>query len=111
MSVATAEAQSGTAQPVPPPPPATVQETGLHPDTLAQLMLKTLVAGEMSGTALADKLRLPYSVLEALIQHARAEKLVEVRGASGAGSAEAGVFIQWSTAYLASRRTVQRAIG
>ena len=87
MSVATAEAQSGTAQPVPPPPPATVQETGLHPDTLAQLMLKTLVAGEMGGTALADKLRLPYSVLEALIQHARAEKLVEVRGASGAGSA------------------------
>ena len=50
-------------------------------------MLKTLVAGEASGTGLAESLRLPYSVLDALIQHARVEKLVEVRGASGAGSA------------------------
>ena len=76
-----------TRRPVPPPPPATLEETGLHPDTLSQLLLKTLVAGEASGTGLADSLRLPYSILDALIQHARIEKLVEVRGASGAGSA------------------------
>jgi hypothetical protein len=76
-----------TAQPTPPPPPATIEETGLHPDTLAELMLKTLVAGEATGTALAEKLRLPYSVLDALIQHARVEKLVEVRGATGTGTA------------------------
>ena len=44
---------------MPPAPPATMQETGLHPDTLAQLLLKTLVGGEASGTGLADKLRLP----------------------------------------------------
>jgi hypothetical protein len=73
--------------PMPPAPPTTIQETGLHPDTLAQLLLKTLVAGESSGSALAESLRLPYSLLEALVQHARVEKLVEVRGASGAGSA------------------------
>src|SRR6185369_11694141 len=36
---------------------------------------------------LAESMRLPYSVLEAMVQHARVEKLVEVRGASGAGSA------------------------
>ena len=76
-----------SAAPAPPPPPATIAETGLHPDTLAQLMLKTLIAGESSGTHLAENMRLPYSVLDALIQHARVEKLVEVRGASGAGSA------------------------
>lgn len=74
-------------QPTPPPPPATIAETGLHPDTLAQLMLKTLIAGEASGTGLSEKLRLPYSVLESLVQHARVEKLIEVRGAGGAGSA------------------------
>ena len=74
-------------QPTPPPPPATLAETGLHPDTLSQLMLKTLVSGEASGTALSDKLRLPYSVLESLLQHARVEKLIEVRGAAGTGSA------------------------
>ena len=75
------------AQPTPPPPPATIAETGLHPDTLSQLLLKTLVAGEATGTGLAEKLRLPYSVLDALVQHARVEKLVEVRGASGTGTA------------------------
>jgi hypothetical protein len=72
---------------MPPAPPNTIEETGLHPDTLAQLLLKTLVAGEASGTSLAEKLRLPYSVLEALVQHARVEKLLEVRGTSGTGSA------------------------
>ena len=72
-----------SAQPTPPPPPATIPETGLHPDTLSQLLLKTLVAGEATGTALAEKFRLPYSVLDALVQHARVEKLVEVRGGVG----------------------------
>ena len=31
-------------QPAPPPPPTTIEETGLHPDSLAQLLLKTLMA-------------------------------------------------------------------
>jgi hypothetical protein len=75
------------AQPVPQAPPATIEESGLAYDALAQLLLKTLIAGEASGSGLADKLKLPYSVLDALIQHARVEKLVEVRGTSGAGSA------------------------
>ena len=87
MTTATAAAAGTFARPMPPPPPATLQETGLHPDVLSQLMLKTLVSGESSGTQLAEKLRLPYSVLDALIQHARVEKLLEVRGAAGVGSA------------------------
>ena len=88
MTPTTAYAPTPTAAaPTPPPPPSNVAETGLHPDTLSQLLLKTLVAGEASGTGLSDKLRLPYSVLEALLQHARVEKLIEVRGAAGTGSA------------------------
>ncbi len=87
MTTATAAATGSPARPMPPAPPATLQETGLHPDTLSQLMLKTLVAGETSGTVLSEKLRLPYSVLDALLQHARIEKLIEVRGAAGVGSA------------------------
>lgn len=81
------DARVGAVQPTPSAPPATIAETGLHPDTLAQLMLKTLIAGEGSGTQLAESLRLPYSVLEAIVQHARVEKLVEVRGAGGVGTA------------------------
>ena len=80
-------ARPAASQPMPPAPPATLAETGLHPDTLAQLMMKTLIAGEASGTQLSENLRLPYSVLDALIQHARVEKLVEVRGTGGVGSA------------------------
>ncbi len=84
---AVAERLDTRTQPKPPAPPTTIAETGLHPDTLSQLMLKTLIAGEASGTQLAERMRLPYSVLDAMIQHARVEKLVEVRGTSGAGSA------------------------
>jgi hypothetical protein len=84
---ATLDTNLPVTQPAPPPPPATLEETGLHPDTLAQILLKTLVAGEASGTSLSEKLRLPYSVLDQLIQHGRVEKLLEVRGTSGAGSA------------------------
>jgi hypothetical protein len=91
MTVATAALDGvpgqSAVQPSPSAPPATIAETGLHPDSLAQLMLKTLIAGETSGTQLAEALRLPYSVLEALVQHARVEKLVEVRGAGGVGTA------------------------
>jgi hypothetical protein len=87
MTLAMLDSTPSATQPTPPPPPATLEETGLHPDTLAQILLKTLVSGEASGTALSEKLRLPYSVLDLLIQHGRVEKLLEVRGTSGAGSA------------------------
>jgi hypothetical protein len=86
-AVMTVEATPRVTQPAPPPPPSTIAETGLHPDALAQLLLKTLIGGESSGTTLADRMRLPYSVLESLIQHARVEKLVEVRGTTGVGTA------------------------
>jgi hypothetical protein len=90
-AVATAllESEAGRtpAGPMPPATPQTIAETGLHPDTLSQLMLKTLIAGEASGTQLAELMRLPFSVLDTMIQHARIEKLIEVRGASGAGHA------------------------
>jgi hypothetical protein len=85
--VAVAESPVTRAVPTPPPPPTSIEETGLHRDTLAQLLMKTLVSGEASGTDLSEKLRLPYSVLDAMLQHARVEKLLEVRGSSGTGSA------------------------
>ena len=86
-TVATFDQAGRLNAPAPPAPPQTIEETGLHPDTLKQLMLKTLVGGESSGTQLADSMRLPYSVLDAMIQHARVEKLIEVRGTSGTGNA------------------------
>lgn len=72
---------------VPPPCPTTLAETGLPPEQLSQLLLKHLYTGEAAGTLLADRLKLPYSIFENLMDRARAEKLIEVRGASGTGTA------------------------
>ena len=70
-----------------PPAPATLEETGLGYEALKQLVVKTLFGGEVSGLALGDKLCLPYALLETLVEHLRIEKLVEVRGANGSGTA------------------------
>ena len=67
--------------------PATIEDTGLGADQIAQLFVKTLYGGEASGTTLADRLRLPYAMLEPLVEHIRAERLVEVKGAIGSGTA------------------------
>ena len=65
-----------------PPAPATLEDTGLPADRLHQLLVKTLYGAEATGIAVAERLRLPFTILEPLIEHARAEHLIEVRGAS-----------------------------
>ena len=67
--------------------PTCLAEVGLTPDAVAGLLLKWLYAGEASGTELADRVRLPYALLEGIIEHARVERLVEVRSAGGMGTA------------------------
>ena len=85
MTTATIEAPPAGA--AAPPVPRTLAETGLAIDHIEQLILKTLYTGELAGTAIADAMRLPYSLLEPLIERTRAERLIEVRGATGTGSA------------------------
>ncbi len=70
-----------------PPEPTTLEATGLSYEALKQLLTKALYAGEQSGLTLGEKLCLPYALLESMVEHLRGEKLVEVRGAAGAGSA------------------------
>ncbi|HSL20284.1 MAG TPA: hypothetical protein VK886_02025 [Vicinamibacterales bacterium] len=70
-----------------PIPPASLQVAGLKPDAVLELLIKTMIGGEMSGSGLSDRLRLPYALIEPIIDHARAEKLIEVKGAGGAGTA------------------------
>ena len=67
--------------------PQTIQETGISADQLSQLFLKSLYTGEATGVTIADHLRLPFSVLEPLVERARAEQLIEVRGTAGSGNA------------------------
>ncbi len=70
-----------------PPQPRTLEETGLTANQIEQLFIKTLYAGEASGSALADRLCLPYALIEPIAERTRAERLIEVRGAAGAGTA------------------------
>jgi hypothetical protein len=67
--------------------PGTLEETGLAVDQIEQLLIKTLYGGEASGLAIADRMRLPYTILEPLVERARAERLIEVRGTTGSGTA------------------------
>jgi hypothetical protein len=70
-----------------PPVATTLHETGLSADQLEQLLVKTLYIGEASGLSFADRIRLPFTILEPLVERLRAEQLIEVRGANGSGAA------------------------
>jgi hypothetical protein len=70
-----------------PEPVRTLADTGLTANQIEQLFIKTLYGGEMSGHAIADRMCLPYTILEPIIEHTRAELLLEVRGSSGSGTA------------------------
>ena len=50
-------------------------------------IVKTLHGGEASGMELADRIRLPYSILEPMLEHLRVELLVQVKSAAGMGTA------------------------
>ena len=54
-----------------PPVPVTLADTGLTADKVEALIVKTLYAGEMSGLQLSDSVRLPYPILEPIIERAQ----------------------------------------
>ena len=86
-TILSAPALSDIASAPAPRVPSTLEEAGLRADHVEQLLVKTLYTGEATGLAVADRVRLPFGMLEPLIEHARVERLVEVRGATGSGSA------------------------
>ena len=113
--------------------PRSIEETGLPSDYLEQLLVKTMYGAEISGTTLAERLCLPYALIEPLVERTRTQMLVEVRGAQGSGTAgyrysltdlgrdRARQFLDIShyvgpapvplAAYVAMMRTIQAARG
>ena len=70
-----------------PPVPVTLEDTGLGFDQLEQLLVKTLYGGEATGLMLGERVRLPFSILEPIIERMRFEHLIEVRGTTGTSAA------------------------
>ena len=71
MSVARPPRPSAIPNTAPAPPvPTTLHETGLSADQIEQLLVKTLYGGEATGLTLAERMRLPFTMLEPLIEHA-----------------------------------------
>ena len=69
------------------PAPTTIEQTGLAADQIEMLLVKMLYSGESTGLALSDRVCLPFPIIEPLIDRARAERLIEVRGTVGSGTA------------------------
>jgi hypothetical protein len=82
-SAATVEAARTPAPPV----PARLEDTGLGADMIEQLLVKALYGGEATGLMLAERLRLPFAILEPIIERIRFERLIEVRGTTGTSAA------------------------
>jgi hypothetical protein len=70
-----------------PPKPASLEDAGIAPDLVMELIVKWLNTGEATGMDLADRIKLPYASFEPLIEHLRVEQLVQVKSASGTGTA------------------------
>ncbi|MEW5979826.1 MAG: ATP-binding protein [Acidobacteriota bacterium] len=69
-----------------PPTPASLKEVGINRDSLIHLIVKILYyAGEVTGAYLASRLKLPYTIVDELIEFVKIEKMVEVKGIAGIG--------------------------
>jgi hypothetical protein len=69
-----------------PPTPMSLKEVGLNRDSLIHLIVKVLYfAGEVTGSYLSNRLRLPYTIVDELIEFIKSEKMCEVKGISGIG--------------------------
>jgi predicted ATPase with chaperone activity len=71
-----------------PAAPATLEATGLSPDLITQLLLKTLhFAGELSGLDIGKRLALPFQVIESCLDGLKRQRHCEVVGGSAVGGA------------------------
>ena len=79
--------EATTATATAPLAPTSIEETGLSVDQISQLFAKALYVSEATGLTLADRIRLPFTILQPIVERLRAERLVEVRGSDGMGTA------------------------
>ena len=93
--------EPSTAAKIPPPVVTTVEDTGLEHAFLADLTLKTVYADANCTTErVAEKLRLPMQVTDALLIHLYREKFIEIRGTESHGNRRYGMLERgWERAH------------
>jgi predicted ATPase with chaperone activity len=70
-----------------PPAPQRLEDTGLSPDLVLQMVTKTLhFAGELAGTALAHRLGVPFQVIEPALDLLKKERHCEIVGGAIVGA-------------------------
>ncbi len=69
------------------PAPQKIEDTGLSPDLILQMVTKTLhFAGELKGTELGGRLGVPFSVLESSLELLRRERHCEISAGTMVGA-------------------------
>jgi len=70
-----------------PAAPQSLEAAGLSPDLVLQMVTKTLhFAGELQGTALADRLGVPFAIIEQSLELLKRERHCEIVGGAIVGS-------------------------
>lgn len=91
-----------------PPVPETVDDTGLLPEAVADLLLKTLyVQGARSGQQLVDSICLPFPLVDEQLHRLQQGRFIEVRRTVGAG--RGGYIFELSSAGVERAREAMAA--
>ncbi len=107
MGTVASPAQRRTAPPPPPrstaprffpPQPRSILETGLTQTMVEELVLKALFfAGEMRGSELAQKIKLPSVIIDEVIEGLRKQKYIDLKGGAGLGVGKSNLIFTLTT--------------
>jgi hypothetical protein len=78
--------ESANAQPAP-PPPQSIEETGLAPSMIEHLLLKILYfRGDVLGRELASSIGLRFSIIDNILENLKLQRIITVKKSMGMGS-------------------------
>jgi hypothetical protein len=81
-----------------PAQPRSLADTGLNATMVEELILKAIFyAGEMRGMDIANRLKLPTSVIEDSLEGLRRQKYIDIRGGGGSGVGKSTMIYQLTT--------------
>ncbi|ATB34093.1 ATPase [Melittangium boletus] len=81
-----------------PPQPRNLEELGLSATMVEELVLKAIFfAGEMRGMDIANRLKLPTTVVDEILEGLRRQKYIDIRGGGGSGLGKSTMIYQLTT--------------